>query len=81
MIIDNEVCLCTCLNRKMLQNYDPFKKLKYNAFDKSETTMIAIAEFLIFQFSKKELNDTSLKALFIKMLKVRFICLELLYLM
>lgn len=55
---------------KLLQNHDPFQQLKYNAFDESETTMIAIAEFLILQFSKKELDNTSLKALFMKMLKI-----------
>ncbi|KAL5245229.1 hypothetical protein ACI65C_012639 [Semiaphis heraclei] len=59
-----------CEQMKTLQNYDPFKILKYNAFDESETTMIAIAEFLIFQFSKKELDSTSLKILFIQMLKI-----------
>lgn len=55
---------------KTLQNYDPFKQLKYNAFDESESTMTTIAEFLIFQFSKKELDNTNLKTLFIQMLKI-----------
>jgi len=59
-----------------LQNYDPFKQLKYNAFNESETTMIAIAKFLIFQFSEKELDNRKLKALFIQILKVSFIWVD-----
>lgn len=58
------------MNRKTLQNYDPFKQLKFKAFDESEVTMIAIAKFLILQFSKKEEDDTRLKILFVQMLKV-----------
>lgn len=57
-------------NRKTLQNYDPFKQLKNKAFNESEVTMIAIAKFLILQFSKKEEDDTKLKILFVQMLKV-----------
>lgn len=58
------------MNRKTLQNYDPFKQLKFKAFNESEVTMIAIAKFLILQFSKKEEDDTRLKILFVQMLKV-----------
>lgn len=57
----------------MLQNYDPFKQMKYKAFDESETIMIAIAEFLVSQFDKKELNNTELKVLFMQLIKVCFI--------
>lgn len=49
---------------------DPFKQLKYKAFDESEITMIAIADFLNPQFSKKELDNKNLKTLFIQILKV-----------
>lgn len=65
-----DVNLIICIYRKTLQDYDPFKQLKNKAFDESETTMIAIAEFLILQFSNKEVDHTKLKALFIQMLKV-----------
>lgn len=62
-----------------MNNYDPFKELKFKAFDESETTMIAIAKFLILQFLKEELDNSNLKTLFIQMLKVCFIQLDLLY--
>ncbi|XP_060841275.1 damage-control phosphatase ARMT1-like [Rhopalosiphum padi] len=55
---------------KMLKDYDPFKQLKYKAFDESEITMIAIADFLNPQFSKKELDNKNLKTLFIQILKI-----------
>lgn len=53
-----------------MKNYDPFRQLKYKAFDESETTMVTIAEFLILQFSNKGVNNTKLKTLFSQMLKV-----------
>ncbi|KAE9532555.1 hypothetical protein AGLY_009636 [Aphis glycines] len=59
-----------CEKTKTLNNYDPFKELKFKAFNESETTMIAIAKFLILQFSKKELDNINLKTLFIQMLKI-----------
>ncbi|CAH1725903.1 unnamed protein product [Aphis gossypii] len=62
-----------CEKTKTLNNYDPFKELKFKAFDESETTMIAIAKFLILQFSKKELDNINLKTLFIQMLKDLFV--------
>ncbi|XP_026823299.1 protein-glutamate O-methyltransferase-like [Rhopalosiphum maidis] len=55
---------------KMLKDYDPFEQLKYKAFDESEITMIAIAEFLNSQFSKKEFDNKNLKILFIQILKI-----------
>lgn len=60
-----------------MQKYDPFKQMKYKAFDESETTMIAIATFLIFQFSKNDIDEINLKVLFLQMLKVFFILLIL----
>jgi len=62
-----------CVIRKTLQNYDPFKQLKYKAFDESEITMIAIAEFLILQLSKVKIDNAKLKVFFMQMLKVCFI--------
>lgn len=53
-----------------MQKYDPFKQLKIKAFDESEKTMIAIAEFLNFKFLKKELDKSQLKILFLQILKV-----------
>lgn len=57
----------------MLQNYDPFKLMKYKAFNESETVIIAIAEFLVLQCNKTKLNNTQLKVLFMQMIKVCFI--------
>lgn len=67
------------VNSETLQNYDPFEQLKYKAFDESEITMIAIAEFLILQLSKVEVNNAKLKILFIQILKVFFICVLYLF--
>jgi hypothetical protein len=44
--------------------------MKYKAFAESEKTMITIAEFLNSQLSKKELDNTKLKVLFMQILKV-----------
>lgn len=57
-----------------MQDYDPFKQMKYKAFDESETTMITIAEFLILQFSENKVDSTKLKVLFKEMLKVCLLC-------